>query len=141
MEKTELFIPFTKKLAEAAGLEKEVRGDRYFRCLRMKGFFPPEGDLEDYAEELCNLLLDKHEEALLYTEKGLRQKLKGVPEAEEICHKLAGAWEKDAPDMYVAISRRDEEYAVVMGYDDYVEAILVKNDKIRRASSFTEIER
>jgi hypothetical protein len=43
--------------------------------------------------------------------------------------------------MYVAISRRDEEYAGVMGYDDYVEAILVKNDKIRRASSFLEIER
>jgi hypothetical protein len=140
MEKTELFIPFTKKLAEAAGLEKEVGNNRYFRCLRMKGFFPPEENMEEYAEKLCKLLLDKHEEALLYTERGLRQKL-NIPEAEEVIENMKSAWEEDAPNMYTIVSRRGDERVILMGYEDYIEAIIAKKDDVRRVSTFTEIER
>jgi len=38
----------------------------------MKGFLLPEGDVEEYDAKLYKLLFDKHEKALLYTEKGLR---------------------------------------------------------------------
>lgn len=140
MEKTELFIPFTKKLAEAAGLAKEVGNERYFRCLRIRSFFPPEEDIERYAEKLCKLLLDKHEEALLYTERGLRQKL-NVPEAEEIIENMKSAWDEDAPNMYAIISRQDNERVILMGYEDYIEAIIAKKDEVRRVSTLEEIER
>jgi len=133
MEKTELLIPFTKKLAEAAGLTKETeKGEKFFRCLRMPRYFPPKGDLESFAERLCKLLLEKHEEALFYTEGGLRRVLEGFPAAEEILEKLSSSWEEDAPDAYAVVSRSDDEWAVLFGYEDGVEAVLCKKGRTVR---------
>jgi len=133
MEKTELLIPFTKKLAEAAGLTKETKkGEKFFRCLRMPGYFPPKGELESFAERLCKLLLEKHEEALLYTEGGLRRILEVFPAAEEILEKLSSSWEEDAPDAYAVVSRSDDEWAVLFGYEDGVEAVLCKKGRTVR---------
>jgi len=140
MKKTELIIPFTEKIAEAVGLSRETKGRKYFRCLRMAAYFPPEEDIEKYAEKLCKLLLDKHEEALLYTERGLRQKL-NVPESEEIIENMKSAWEEDAPNMYTIISRRDDERVVLMGYEDYIEAVIAKRDDVKRINTLAEIER
>jgi len=133
MKKTELIIPFTKKLAEAAGLAKETeKGERFFRCLRMPGYFPPKGDLESFAERLCKLLLEKHEEALLYTENGLRRVLEDFSAAEEILEKLSSSWEEDAPDAYAVVSRSDDEWTVLFGYEDGVEAVLCEKGRTVR---------
>ncbi len=133
MKKTELLIPFTKKLAEAAGLARETeKGERFFRCLRMPGYFPPKGDLESFAERLCKLLFEKHEEALLYTENGLRRVLEDFPAAEEILEKLSSSWEEDAPDAYAVVSRSDDEWTVLFGYEDGVEAVLCEKGRTVR---------
>lgn len=144
MKKTELFIPFTKKIAEAVGFTKEIKaGEKFFRCLRMPGYFPldPDYDAEAYSERLCQMLLEKHEESLLYTESGLMRTVGDLDLAEEIYEKLSSAWKKDAPDVYVAVSRNDDEYTVIFGYEDSIEAVLQKNGKTRRISTISEPDR
>lgn len=138
MKKTELIIPFTEKIAEAVGLSRETKGRKYFRCLRMAAYFPPE-DAEVYAEKLCRTLLEKHEESLLYSEKGLWRIVCDLPEAEEIYDSLMSSWEKDAPDVYVAISRNGEDHVTVFGYEDDMEMIVnVKGRTVRTGTNEQE---
>lgn len=120
MKKTELIIPFTEKIAKAVGLDKETKGEKYFRCLRIAAYLPPEGDAEVYVEKLCRTLLEKHEESLLYSEKGLWRIICDLPEADEIYENLSSSWEEEAPGVYVAISRNGEDHVTIFGYEDGV---------------------
>jgi len=142
MKKTEIFIPFTKSLREAVGFDKEVSEDeKYFRCLRMSGYFPVKGDVESYAERMCQLLLEKHEDALLYTEKGLWPVIKNAPCARELYEKMIDACEGQVPEAYLILSKKDDECVAVVGYEDRIEAIIMKNGRISRYSDMAEIER
>lgn len=142
MKKTEIFIPFTKSLREAVGFDKEVDAkEKYFRCLRKSGYFAPGKNMDLYTETMCKMLLDQHDDALLYTEKGLWQNLKEAPYAKEIYEKMLEACEDEAPEMYLLQSRNDDEYVVVIGYEDRIDAIIEKKGKITRYSEEIEMER
>ena len=54
---------------------------------------------------------------------------------------MKSAWDEDAPNMYAIISRQDDERVILMGYEDYIEAIIANKDKVRRVSTLEEIER
>jgi len=142
MKYTEFYIPFTEKLRKVVGFDKEIPPEMtVFRCLRFNGSFVIDpDDLAGSVSDAIDEIKGKYNKALLYSDKGLWQKLAIFENRDDIYKKAMEMAEGELPEGYFLYSVTEDRRIAVFGYEDRIEAIFERDGRTKRISQSLELE-